>query len=273
MHVMNNSRGFSLIEMAVVMLIMGSLLSGLLVALTQTSDNTRITTAKSQMIKIEEALYAFAQAHGRLPCPATSVSNGYESPDDGSGDCTQTHGFVPSASLSLYSRVNDDALMLDPWSNPYRYSVAPYEVDPADGGWVDSTDADGDFAFTDRQSLRAMYGNNNMTNELGFNTGEPSSMLRICEAYDCSGDVYSQVSPAIVLSMGPNWINMIDDCSVVTDTDEVENAGAVTDGDYCLSNTNTFVDTEYNEENFDDIIIWLSPYILFSRMIDATQLP
>lgn len=267
--VMNKNRGFSLIEMAVVMLIMGSLLSGLLVALTQTSNNTRITTAKTQMLKIEEALYAFAQAHGRLPCPAISSSAGYESLDIITKNCTESHGFVPSASLSLYGRVNDDDLMLDPWSNPYRYSIAPYEVD-ANGNW--EAEGDGEYAFTEKNLLQELFNNEDMNTELGFNSGEVSSMLRICDTRDC-GEVYSQVAPAIVLSMGPNWTNMIADCGVVTNTDEVENAGAITDGGYCITNTNTFVDAEYNEENFDDIIIWLSPYILFSRLIDAQQLP
>lgn len=274
-----SSRGFSLIEMAVVMLIMGSLLSGLLVALTQTSDNTRITTAKSQLVKIEEALYAFAQSHGRLPCPATSVSGGYESPDDGTGDCTQTHGFVPGASLSLYSRINADGLMLDPWSNPYRYSVASHKVDPSDGQFVESTDANGEYSFTNSDALSALF-NDDSSIDLNATDGSENAadhLLNICDSYDCSGDIYSQISPAIVLSMGPNWSNMVTDCTNVTNTDEVENAGAVEEVSpnetYCLSNTNIFVNTEYNQENFDDIIIWLSPYILFSRLIEATQLP
>lgn len=277
----NKNCGFSLIEMAVVMLIMGTLLSGLLVALTQTSNNTRITTAKTQMLKIEEALYAFAQAHGRLPCPAISTSSGYESPNDGTGDCTQTHGFIPGASLSLYSRLNDDGLMLDPWSNPYRYSVSSYKVDVGNpnastyGQFVDSADANGEYAFTSSTALSALFGDDPTVNITATDDGENAAdhTLTICDAYDCTGDVYSRTSPAVVLSMGPNWANMIDDCGVTTNTDEVENAGAITDGDYCITNTNTFVDAEYNEENFDDIIIWLSPYILFSRLIDAQQLP
>ncbi|MEQ9023073.1 MAG: hypothetical protein RLN82_10000, partial [Pseudomonadales bacterium] len=130
-------------------------------------------------------------------------------------------------------------------------------------------------AFTDKNRLQELFNNQNMNSELGFNPGENSSTLRICTSYQCSpGEDISTLAPAIVLSMGPNWTNMIDDCGVTTNTDEVENAGASSDvGGYCLTSTNTFVDTEFNEENFDDIIIWLSPYILFSRLIDAQQLP
>lgn len=262
-----------MIEMAVVMLIMGALLSGLLVALTQTSNNTRITTAKTQMLKIEEALYAFAQAHGRLPCPATFDSGGYENPNDGSGDCTLPHGFVPSASLSLYGRINDDGLMLDPWANPYRYSIAPYEVD-ANGSW--EAEGDGEYAFTDKNRLQELFNNQNMNSELGFNSGENSSTLRICTSYQCSpGEDISTLAPAIVLSMGRNWTELNSNCPAGSvSSDEEANSGTNWhNSEYCLTDTNTFVDAEYNEENFDDIIVWLSPYILFSRLIDAQQLP
>jgi len=258
--------------MAVVMLIMGTLLSGLLVALTQTSNNTRITTAKTQILKIEEALYAFAQAHGRLPCPATFDSNGYESPVGG-GDCNLEHGFVPAASLSLYGRINDDGLMLDPWSNPYRYSIAPYEVD-ASGNW--EAEDDGEYAFTDKILLQELFNNPNMNSELRFNSGDYSSTLRICTSYQCSpGESISTLAPAVVLSMGPNWTELNSDCPAGTvNSDEEANAGTNWhNSEYCLTDTNTFANAEYNEENFDDIIIWLSPYILFSRLIDASQLP
>lgn len=272
---LNYSKGFSLIEMALVMLIMGSLLSGLLVALTQTSENTRRTTAKNQLSRIEEALYAYAQANGRLPCPASSTSEGYEDPNDGSGDCTNFHGFVPNATLSLYGRINPDGLMLDPWSNPYRYSVAEYPVA------AETFNTTGNPGFTNQTALKDDVFNgdpsipDNTADAGGTLDDSGTYLLQVCDIWDCSGTTYTVNAPAIVLSMGKNWSDEAtnEDCGTVLNTNEVENAGGEVEGDYCITDTNRFVDTEYNQDSYDDILIWLSPYVLFSRMISAGQLP
>src|SRR5688572_3297209 len=116
-------RGFSLIEMAMVLVILGTLLGGVLVAVSQTTENGRRTTARNQLREIEAALYGFAQVNGRLPCPALHNSNGYESPLGG-GNCANSHGFVPVTTLNLNGAINSDGLLLDPWQNPVRYSVA-----------------------------------------------------------------------------------------------------------------------------------------------------
>lgn len=71
-------RGFSLIEMAVVLLILGTLMSGVLVAVTQTTESNRRSNARTQLRTIEEALYGYAQAFGSLPCPASVTSAGAE---------------------------------------------------------------------------------------------------------------------------------------------------------------------------------------------------
>lgn len=267
-----------MLELALVMLIMGSLLSGLLVALTQTSENTRRTAAKNQLDRITEALYSYAQANGRLPCPASATSDGYESPDGG-GPCDTFHGFVPAATLSLYGRSNVDGLMLDPWSNPYRYSVAQYPV--TSGVFNTVTGSSG---FTDEDNLDDIFSSSpSIPVDTADGGGGPNPsgdfLLKVCDIYDCSGIEYTVNSPAVVLSMGKNWNEAAtkEDCGTVINTNEVENAGAQAlnspNDDYCVTNTNVFVDTEYNEETFDDIVTWLSPYVLFSRMISAGQLP
>lgn len=240
--------GFTLIEMAVVLLILGTLLGGLLTAVTQVSENARRTDARSQLERIEEALYGFAQAYGYLPCPATSTSDGYEAPIGG-GDCTAQHGFVPAATLGLYGSINADALLLDPWSNPYRYSVA---VRDSSGN---------DRAFTDQGGLNTEFSDGNLTT---------TDMLRVCEdetsGATCTATVLSDLVPAIVLSMGADW-------ATFTSASETENAGGATDGVYSISNTEDFISTEFSEDLFDDILIWISPYVLYGRLITAGQLP
>ncbi len=73
--------------------------------------------------------------------------------------------------------------------------------------------------------------------------------------------------------MGENWAN-------TTSTNERENAnntapltGTVSGRQYYLNNDFVFVSANYSEENFDDQLVWLSPYILFNRMVSAGKLP
>lgn len=120
-------QGFSLIELAVVMVIVSVLLGGLLVSLSQSRETALRSDAQRGVDSLVEALYGFAQATGRLPCPASATSNGLESPVGGStagSACDQQHGFIPSATLGLSGAVNADGLLTDPWQNPYRYSVS-----------------------------------------------------------------------------------------------------------------------------------------------------
>ena len=65
------TRGFTLIEMAVVLFIFGLLIAGVLGPLeTQLEARDRNSTIAT-MNEIIEALYGYAITHGRLPCPDT----------------------------------------------------------------------------------------------------------------------------------------------------------------------------------------------------------
>ncbi len=244
--------GFSLMELAIVLMIIGTLMSGVLVAVSQSTANARITTAKAQLREIEEALYGYAQVNGRLPCPATATSDGAATPLAG-GECTAWHGFVPVATLDLYGSINSDGLLLDPWQNPIRYSVAPYP-DPALGASHD---------FTVTANLKTLFSTGTIATDADF--------LRVCSNSLCNATVYADTVPAVLFSMGANW-------ATYTATDEQQNSGngsttLVGDNTYNITNSNDFVSATYSEENFDDQVIWLSPYVLFNRLISAGKLP
>ncbi|MBU3944041.1 MAG: type II secretion system GspH family protein [Proteobacteria bacterium] len=229
--------------MAIVLVIVGLMLGGLMMSLTQTRESTNRSEAVTQLAETEEALYGFAQANGRLPCPATPTSNGAEAPVGG-GVCTLQHGFVPSVTLGLRGSVNDDGLLLDPWNNPLRYSV---------------TTANGN-AFTTSSQIKTV----------GMTALIPN--LRVCREAACTNQI-TTTAPAIVLSMGKNW-------ATFTHADEVANAGEATTTligpsglTYRIGNNNDFVSAGYSETNFDDLITWLSPNILYAKMFTANQLP
>lgn len=116
-------QGFNLIEMAIVLVIVGVLLGGLITPLTTQYDTSRRIGVETALKDIHDALLGFAAANGRLPCPATAASNGLSAPNAATTNCTTDHGFVPVRTLGLNGSINGNTLLIDPWLNPIRYSV------------------------------------------------------------------------------------------------------------------------------------------------------
>jgi prepilin-type N-terminal cleavage/methylation domain-containing protein len=230
------NKGFSLIEMAIVLLIISALLGGLLVSISTTREISNRNSTETTIDEIVEALYGFAQATGRLPCPATATSDGVEvcpvsTPANG------RHGFVPSATLGLSGPLNNDNLLTDDWLGAYRYSVST--------------------VFT-----------NNFTTNI---SARPISQLiddadlQVCDVPACT-NVLADNLPAVVLSLGADW-------DAFTSVNEIENSGETTTSGYRMPNDRIFISTGYIEDSFDDILGWVSPSILVSRLVAAGQLP
>ena len=63
-------RGFTLIEMAIVMVVVGLLLSGSLLALAPVVQGSKISETNGKLDRIEQALLVYVIQNGCLPCPA-----------------------------------------------------------------------------------------------------------------------------------------------------------------------------------------------------------
>lgn len=122
---LSKQKGFTLLEMAVVMVILGFLLGGLMMPLSTQRDLAKRKEAQQQLKDIHDALIGFAlsQSPGRLPCPADNTSNGQENPLGG-GTCNSEHGFIPARTLGLNGRFDQTGQLLDPWYRPIRYSIS-----------------------------------------------------------------------------------------------------------------------------------------------------
>jgi prepilin-type N-terminal cleavage/methylation domain-containing protein len=209
--------GFSLLELAIVLMIIGTLMGGVLVAVGDSFESGRRSAALNQLRQIEEALYGFAASNGRLPCPAPALGG------DGLEDCDLPDGVLPRI-LGLSGPTDTSGAVLDPWGNPYLYAVHA--------------------EYTDAVTLSTQFGS------------PVGPLLSVTSEEDCSGTVSSDVVVAVIFSRGANGITS-------SSSRELENS----DGDEC------FVNTAYAEDVFDDQLVWISPYVLFNRMISAGRLP
>lgn len=244
------NKGFTLIEIAIVLLIIGLLISAAIMPLGAQRDTNNIKKAREELKTIEQAIYGYAIATGRLPCPAQPGS-GAEAPAGGGNCANNSIGFVPSATLGLSGKVNCDSdnLLVDPWGNPYRYSVST-----SDAGGAASYD------FTTGGDISAV----------GVATLAPD--LRVCTDSAC-GTRLTEQAVAVVLSMGKNW-------STLGGADEVENAGEANIASGCTAAYDVAGDNDYVSHTpietagneFNDIVIWISPNILYAKLLAAGQL-
>ena len=96
--------GFTLIEMAVVLLILGVMLGWLLTPLEAQIDQRRLQETRESLAEIKEALIGFAMINGRFPCPATvtepaSADFGVEITPCSSGATSE--GYLPWKTLGV----------------------------------------------------------------------------------------------------------------------------------------------------------------------------
>lgn len=124
------ARGFSLLELTLVLFVLAILLAGLSMPLGAQVSMRRADETRRQLDEAREVLLGFAAAHGRLPCPATATSRGEErfapgsDPRDGLCD-SFFDGYLPAATLGL-SPLDMEGYARDAWgekANRLRYAV------------------------------------------------------------------------------------------------------------------------------------------------------
>ncbi len=136
-------RGFTLIELSLVLMILSLLLSGILTITNQEVRRGKMAELKMKMTAIENALLQFRIANNRMPCPGnltlvtTNANYGLEASTlgncavggaitvtlrDGGGGRTVA-GPIPVHTLKL-----PEDYMFDPWGGKFLYAVDRYST-------------------------------------------------------------------------------------------------------------------------------------------------
>lgn len=128
MKLMLTARGFTLVEMAVVLVIVGLMLGGILMPISAQMEQRDRSNTKQRLEEIKEALIGFAIMNGRLPCPTTQAdpSNANYGLEDASCTAPSPQGYIPWKTLGV---PEFDAwgtarkTIADPWVGYWRYRV------------------------------------------------------------------------------------------------------------------------------------------------------
>jgi len=245
-------RGFALLEVVIALAVLALALTALAVPLASQVQMRRFDEARRQLEEAREAILGFAAAHGRLPCPATAATRGYEAfaagGDPSNGRCADFHGgFLPAAALAL-GPLDDEGFLRDPWTtraNRVRYAV---------------------HAGTINGVLQPLTSAAGMARATLPGLGEAAHYLFVCASGATAGP--SGCGPAanqltrraafVVLSLGPNAGE-----APAPGGEESRNLDADA----------AFVSREAAADGFDDVVQWGSIHLLVHRLVAAGRLP
>ena len=258
--VANGAAGFTLIELAVVVAIIGLLLGGLLLPLATQVDARRVDETEARLEEAKAALYGFVISSDpsfspvvtRLPCPdcmdnsspgcallaAADINDGEEDLNLPGSTCAAIE--AGGAAVGNLPWVTLGIAQLDSWNRTLRYGVDP--------------------AFADG-TADVLCGNND---RVSFGLCSQGAIT----VWDGAGGTEVSLNvPAVVLSMGDRANRMM--CSDPADPSSHEDENADCDDFDFVSNTRS--DDPGNE--FDDLAIWISSTVLKTKVLEVNQLP
>ena len=240
----NNSRGtsnsghsgFTLTEMAIVLVIVSLLIGGMIIPLSAQMDYRDVSDTEKALVEAKEALIGFAVVNRRLPRPAVSAVNGAERVQCANeAACT---GFIPWETLGVRKT--------DAWGKLIRYSVTP----GFSGGTTVGTD-----------------------NPIALTTA-PSKIVRTRNSSAAADALLANGVPTVIYSHGKrnfgtdNMGNVLPNGAANNADEIVNDSGPTTFYSRMIS-----TDTALPGGEYDDIVTWIPTTVLFNRMIAAGRLP
>ena len=257
--------GFTLVELAVVIAILGLVLGTMLAPLRAQIDAARIREAERMLGEIREALIGHAITRGALPCPDV-VSDGIDGVAPATCAGPALAGVLPYQTLGVGRA--------DPWGRHFEYRVAQefsHRVltgQPPAAGRLDLTDT-GDITVLTRGD-------------------DPGTAGTVERKHQSVATALTRAAPALVLSFGPGGLGGIGAATGRAlalpsggAADEVENADA--DATFVSRVHSRGADgcDDADESTvppppscgFDDLVTWISTPVLMARLVEARVLP
>jgi|JI6StandDraft_1071083.scaffolds.fasta_scaffold40222_2 prepilin-type N-terminal cleavage/methylation domain-containing protein len=251
---LSRKSGFTLVELAIVLVIVALLSGGLMMTLSAQKENMAATETQRRLDEVREALLGYVAANGRLPCPAAPLATGIESPVGG-GACTRPRdGLLPGVTLGL-TPTDQNGYVLDGWGNPIRYAVTSYSHATFCPNGCYSTANGVRTAWNGSVGALALAPDLQVCNT-ATNIQTPGQLTATC----APNTELATTAVAVIHSRGANGAR------APSSGDELANSD-----DDRLFVTHTPTPPGANE--FDDLVIWLSPNILYNRLIAAGRLP
>jgi prepilin-type N-terminal cleavage/methylation domain-containing protein len=265
-------RGFTLTELAIVVMVLALLLGGLTLTLSTQTQLRRVEDTQRILEVAKEALVGFAMTRGRFPCPAdptiaTGAANaGLEQLTAGlpPQPCVIQFGVLPWATLGVPET--------DAWGRRLSYRVL------------------NDFADTDNTTVATLVAPGCPPPPAAFDATRPSFMLcsegnvtvQTRNPTDRSLRTLAATLPAVIISHGANGFGArLPNGTLLPappGADETTNANSA---------STSFIVREVNQGaagcddttpgvalcQFDDLVGWVSLPVLMNRMVASSKLP
>lgn len=239
------ARGFTLTELAVVLAIVGLLLSSTLFTLSAQVDSRNRSDTQRRLEDARELLIGFALVNARLPCPGTT--SGEEAGGGAAGCASSYGGFLPARTIG-FQPADGDGFGLDAWGNRIRYAVSATQWGTAPA------------RFTRQHGTTSAW-----------SMSQKPADLVVCGA-----------SPAVAaaLACDPNTAvtNQSTVVAIVFSTGKNGASGGGANEARNLDGNPLFVSRTPDPPGatggeFDDLLVWIPVGLLYGRMVAAGVLP
>jgi prepilin-type N-terminal cleavage/methylation domain-containing protein len=247
--------GFTLVEIAIVVFIIGLLATNLIMPMVAQTERRQLNLTRNTLEEIKEALLGFAVTNsGRLPCPASNPATGRE-------DLTfcSKEGYVPWADLGVGR--------YDGWSNPFRYRVEEeFTTSP-----IDYKQAFGITGTGSGLKVRTLRYSSDTADEKHWLSVKSGDTRVIAIIFSCGKNGRPDPTvplPSILMAGYSNDANDIRNTQNTCDNPP----GPGIPGKTYISN-DIVRSNPVDEAMFDDMLVWLSRTTWANRLEAAQQLP
>ncbi|MCV6590739.1 MAG: prepilin-type N-terminal cleavage/methylation domain-containing protein [Marinobacterium sp.] len=231
-------QGFTLVEIAIVLTIVGMLIAGLTGNLGTLADKDRQDGAADYLQNARQALLDYAGVNGYLPCPDND-DDGIEDRGAGGQVCDDWQGRLPWLDLGLKARSD--------WDQPVRYVV---HLDAEDTTRCPAASPNRTVCFFDTPN--------------SFNLKTPVNAGNALEILDGTGAGAEPVAErllAVLVGYGSNSARTWADCAT--------GGRSAAEDENCDADRN-FVLEPYQQDAFDDQLVWIEELALKSALVAET---